>query len=380
MIEHTIKSLVAAIILATCWPGGSALAADAVRAPFGELADGRVVESVTLSNDNGVSARVITLGATLQSLQSPDSSDAVDEITLGYDTAAEYLANPQYFGATIGRFANRIAQGRFTLAGNQIELATNDGPNHLHGGTLGFDKRLWSIVSVRSGKEAAVSLKYVSADGEEGYPGRLDVIVIYTLSATNELKIDFEARTTAPTIVNLTNHTYFNLAGQRASRSVLDHQLLIPASRFTPVDRTLIPTGELAMVSETPFDFRQSTTIGKRIHAPVEQLRYGRGYDHNWVLDDTGTRMKLAARLEDPVSGRILEVLSTSPAVQFYSGNFLDGTVAGRAGRAYRQSDGLCLEPQVFPDAPNQPKFPSARLDPGETYRNTIVLRLIIQP
>jgi len=351
-------------------------AATAKREAFGALADGTKIEAVTLTNGNGVTARIMTLGAALQSLVVPDRNGKGDEITLGYDTAAEYLAKPNYFGASIGRYANRIRAGKFSIDGTAYTLPVNDGPNHLHGGPAGFDKQVWTIVSVSSGPEAQVTLRYLSKDGEAGYPGNLEATVTYSLNDRNELKLAYGAKTDKPTVVNLTNHSFFNLAGAAAATDILDHRLTLNASRFTPVDSTLIPTGELRSVAGTPFDFRKSTAVGARVRdGRDEQIRGGRGYDHNFVIDGQPGTLRPAARLEDPASGRVMELLVTGPGVQFYSGNFLDGTTVGRGGRIYRQGDGLCLEPQVFPDSPNHSEFPSARLDPGQTYSNVMVLR-----
>lgn len=356
--------------------GASAQAAEAKREAFGALADGTPIEAVVLSNSHGVTARIMTLGATLQSLVVPDREGKGDEITLGYDTAAEYLATPNYFGASIGRYENRIRGGKFSLDGKAYTLETNNGPNHLHGGTAGFDKRVWSIETVKKGPEAKVVLHYRSVDGEAGYPGTLDARVTYSLNDRNELKIVYSATTDKPTIVNMTNHALFNLAGERAATDILDQRLTLHASRYTPVDPTLIPTGELRPVAGTPFDFRQPVAVGARIRDVRDtQLIAGQGYDHNFVIDgDVGT-LRPGARLEDAASGRAMDVLVTSPGIQFYSGNFLDGRTIGRGGRAYRQSDGLVLEPQIFPDSPNQSSFPSARLDPGKTYSNVMVFR-----
>jgi aldose 1-epimerase len=351
-------------------------AAEAKRTAFGALSDGRKVEAVELSNASGMSARIMTLGATLQALSVRDAQGKSADIVLGYDTAAEYLEKPQYFGVTVGRYANRIAKGKFTLDGKSYTLAVNDGPNHLHGGKRGFDKVLWTIDSVKSGSTASVVMSYTSPDGEEGYPGTLKVTATYSLDDKNELTIDYQATTDKPTIVNITNHAYFNLAGAASNASILEHRLMIAADAFTPVDATLIPTGVKQPVAGTPFDFRKPTLIGARVRdGRDEQLRFGRGYDHNFVVNGTAGTMRLAARVEDPASGRVMELLTTAPGVQFYSGNFLDGTSVGKGGHIYRQGDALCLEPQVFPDAPNQPSFPSARLDPGQTYSNSILLR-----
>lgn len=354
----------------------TAEAADAKRVAFGALSDGRKVEAVELSNSGGASARIITLGAALQALSVRDTQGKSADIVLGYKTAAEYLEKPQYFGVTVGRYANRIAKGKFTLDGKAYTLAVNDGPNHLHGGKQGFDKVLWTIDSVKSGSPASVVMSYTSPDGEEGYPGTLKVTATYSLNDKNELAIDYRATTDKPTIVNITNHAYFNLAGEASNQGILDHRLMLAADAFTPVDSTLIPTGEKQPVAGTPFDFRKPIEIGARVRdGRDEQMRFGRGYDHNFVINGSAGTMRLAARLEDPSSGRVMELLTTAPGVQFYSGNFLDGTSAGKSGHIYRMGDALCLEPQVFPDAPNQKGFPSARLDPGQTYSNSMILR-----
>ena len=357
----------------------SAAAAEARREPFGQLEDGTAVESVILTNSRGMSARVITLGATLQSLIAPDRDGPGDEVTLGFDTAAEYLAKPNFFGASVGRYANRIARGRFTLDGREYALETNNGPNHLHGGTQGYDKRVWTIESVETGAQASVTLAYRSPDGEGGYPGNLAVTATYSLSDDNALTISYRATTDRPTIVNVTNHALFNLAGEHAARDAMDHRLTLHATAYTPVDATLIPTGEIRPVAGTPFDFREPTAIGARIRdGNDEQIRIGRGYDHNFVVDGTAGILRPVLRLEDRASGRVMEMSVTAPALQFYSGNFLDGTFTGRNGRIYRQGDGLAFEPQVYPDSPNHPDFPSARLDPGQSYVNTMVLRFSI--
>ena len=367
---------VVAVAGAAALAASGAQAAEARREAFGALADGTPVEAVVLTNAAGVSARIISLGAILQSLVTPDRNGQGDEITLGYDTAAEYLAKPNYFGASIGRYANRIKGGKFTLDGREHVLPANDGPNHLHGGPAGFDKQVWRITAVRSGPEASVTLAYSSPDGEAGYPGALEATVTYSLNERNELKIAYGATTDRPTVVNLTNHAFFNLAGERAAADILDQRLTLHAERYTPVDETLIPTGELRPVAGSPFDFRQPAAIGARIRDGGDaQMRLGRGYDHNFVIDGQAGELRPAARLEDAASGRRMDLLVTAPGLQVYSGNFLDGTTVGRGGRVYRQSDGLCLEPQVYPDSPNQPAFPTARLDPGQTYANVMVLR-----
>lgn len=350
--------------------------AEATRMEFGELRDGTSIEAIVLSNSRGTIARILTLGATIQSLSVADRNGESEDIVLGYATADEYLQNPQYFGATVGRYANRIAAGRFAIDGTQYQLPTNDGPNHLHGGPQGLDKAIWKVESVSSGSPASVTLRHTSHDGEGGYPGTLEVTATYALNDRNELSVEYRATSDKPTIVNITNHAYFNLAGEAGRLDVMDHRLTLVADRYTPVDETLIPTGELREVAGTAFDFRESAPIGLRIRdGNDEQIRFGRGYDHNFVVNGAAGTLRPAARVEDPHSGRIMEVMVTAPGVQFYSGNFLDGTTVGKTGRMYRQGDAFCLEPQVFPDSPNKPQFPSARLDPGDVYVNTMVFR-----
>lgn len=361
-----------AALLALAVASHPAAAAEAKKLQFGKLADGTAIEAVELSNGR-VSTRIITLGAAVQSLKVPDRGGKVGEIVMGHDTPAEYVAKPQYFGATVGRYANRIRAGKFSLDGKSYQLATNDGPNHLHGGVKGLDKVVWKIDSVKSGSPATVVLSHVSPDGDGGYPGTLKVTATYSLSDENELKVEYRATTDKPTIVNITNHSYFNLSD---NDSVLGHRLTLLSDAYTPVDSTLIPTGERRNVAGTPFDFREPHVIGQRVRdAKDEQIRFGRGYDHNYIVRGKAGTLRLAAKLEDPASGRVMELLQTAPAVQFYSGNFLDGTSIGSGGRIIRQGDALCLEPQVFPDAPNHPDFPTSRLNPGETYTNTMVFR-----
>ena len=351
-------------------PASAAAAATRVtRTPFGTLPDATPVELFTLTNRQGVELRAMTFGGIILSLRVPDRQGRSDDIVLGYESAADYArGNGPYFGAIIGRYGNRIANGRFTLDGTLHTLATNNGPNHLHGGVRGFDKVTWRGEPIPEG----VAFTYTSADGEEGYPGTLTARVTYTLTDRNELAVDYEATTDKPTIVNLTQHTYFNLAGQ-GSRDVLDHLMQIDADRYTPVDATLIPTGELSPVAGTALDFRQPTTIGKRIGEEHPQLRSGLGYDHNFVLTRSGEGLQHAARVTDPSTGRTLDVATTEPGLQFYSGNFLDGTITGKGGRVYQKRYGFCLESQHFPDSPNKPAFPSTILRPGQTYRSRTV-------
>ncbi|HMH27781.1 MAG TPA: aldose epimerase family protein [Steroidobacteraceae bacterium] len=370
------RALAAALLVGTAMLLNiGARAAEAKREPFGALADGRQIESVILSNKAGIRVRIMTLGAAIQSLSVPDRSGQAGDIVLGFDSPQGYLQNPSYFGATVGRFANRIAKGRFTLDGKDYTLATNDHGNHLHGGLKGFDKVVWSIESFKSASPATAVFSYTSPDGEEGYPGTLHVTASYSLNDAATLRVEFKATTDKSTIVNISNHSYFNLSAETGA-PVLSHLLLVNASKYTPVDAGLIPTGELRAVAGTPFDFRKATAIGTRVRdGRDQQIRYGRGYDHNFALDGTVGELRLAARVADPSSGRIMEIFSKAPGLQFYSGNFLDATIAGKGGRLYREGDALVLEPQLFPDAPNQKSFPSARLDPGSTYVNTMEYR-----
>jgi aldose 1-epimerase len=361
---------------------GPATAADARREAAGKLADGTAIEAVTLSNADGVSARVLTFGATLQTLTAPDRDGVPADITLGYDDAADYQAKPNYFGVTVGRYANRVAGGKFSLDGTTYQLTQNDGTNSLHGGTEGFDKRTWRIVSISSGPVAKLVMALSSPDGDQGYPGKLDVTVTYTLDERGDLGILFEAAADQPTVVNMTNHALFNLAGVGAPRDAMGHWLMLPASRYTPVDDALIPTGELRAVAGTVFDFREPRLVEQGLRDGTDaQIVIGRGYDHNWALDKGATATpELAARLVDPVSGRVLDVLSTEPGLQLYTGNFLTGTVAGKGGTVYRMGDGIALEPQKFPDTPNRPAFGSARVEPGKPYRHQMIYRVYTVP
>ena len=344
--------------------------------PFGSTPGGEAVDLITLRGPSGIELDVMTYGGTVTRLLTPDRGGERADIVLGHGWLESYLAGTPYFGAIVGRYGNRIAAGRFTLDGTEYELAVNNGPNHLHGGLTGFDKVVWTAESYSNETEAGVVLRYVSPGGEEGYPGELSVQVTYTLTAGGDLRIDYEATTDAPTVVNLTHHGYWNLAGHGAA-DILEHELSVNASRFTPVDETLIPTGQLRSVEGTPLDFREPTSIGARIDADDGQLAFGAGYDHNFVLDGwngDGT-LRSAAILRDPGSGRTMEVLTTEPGIQFYSGNFLDGSDLGKDGVVYEKRSGLCLETQHFPNSPNQPDFPSTVLRPGETYRSTTVYR-----
>ncbi|MFI4859871.1 MAG: aldose epimerase family protein [Phycisphaerales bacterium JB063] len=338
---------------------------------YGRLADGRDANTYTLTNAQGLSAVLCDFGATLLALHAPDRTGRLADITLGYDTLDRWASGDSYFGATAGRYGNRIRHARFTLEGKTYTLAQNNGEHHLHGGDIGFNKRLWHAETAEKQGESCVRFTYTSPDGEEGYPGKLTCSVAYTLNDDNELRIDFEATTTRATPINLVHHTYWNLTGD-ADQTVLDHELTLPAERYCPIDPGGIPNDGLAPVEGTPFDFRQPRAIGARIHDPHEQLVNGKGYDHSWeVPSDVGT-LRLAAQLYEPGTGRTLEVHTDQPAIQFYSGNFLDGE-AGKAGTPMKHRTGLCLETQVFPDSPNQPELSNAILRPGERYRHAMV-------
>lgn len=334
------------------------------KSAFGKLPDGREVEQYTLSNDHRLTAKVITYGAILRSLMVPDRDGKPGEVTLGFDSLDRYLAGHPYFGATCGRVANRIAKGRFTIDGVEYRLATNNGPNHLHGGLKGFDKALWKAEPLADG----VKLTHVSPDGDEGYPGRLSVTVVYRLTDDDELRIGYTAVTDKTTPINLTNHTYWNLADGGKS-DVLGHVLMLNADRYVPVDAGLIPTGELKSVSGTPMDFTKPTPIGSRLEQVPGQPR---GYDHCYVLNQSAGKLTLAARVTEPKSGRVMEVYTTEPAIQLYTGNFLDGSIESR-GAVYKQHHAFCLEAEHYPDSINQPKFPTTLLKPGESYRQTTV-------
>jgi aldose 1-epimerase len=338
-------------------------------APFGQTLDGTPVDIYTLRNANGVEAHICTYGGILVSFKGPDRNGKMGDVVLGYDSIDGYLTNSPYFGALIGRYGNRIAKGKFSLDGVNYTLATNNYPNALHGGLKGFDKVVWHARV----EGPSLILTYLSKDGEEGYPGNLEVSAIYTLLADNGLELQYVATTDKDTVLNLTQHSYFNLAG---GGDILKHEVFIDADRFTPVDETLIPTGELKPVEGTPLDFRTPTAIGARIGNDDEQLKFGKGYDHNFVLNHPMGHLDVIARVRDPGTGRVLEVLSTEPGLQFYSGNFLDGSNIGKNGQVYQFRNAFAMEPQHFPDSPNHPAFPTVELKPGEVYHNTIIFRL----
>lgn len=343
---------------------------------WGKLPNGQTVQLFTLSNANGVSLSITNYGGIVTSIFAPDREGKLSDVTLGFDNLEGYLKETPYFGAIVGRYGNRIANGTFTLDGNTYTLAKNNGKNHLHGGEKGFDKVVWDAEKIEGKDQVGVQLSYLSKDREEGYPGNLNVTVTYTLNTKNQWKIDYKATTDKKTVVNLTNHAYFNLTGE-PKNAVLNHELSIAASHFLPVDSTLIPLGELKEVSGTPFDFIIPKKIGSRVEEDDTQLNYGRGYDHCWVFDDQSGKMKFAASVFEPASGRLMNVYTTEPAVQFYGGNFLNGTLIGKGGTPYQFRTGMCLETQHYPNSPNQPEFPSTVLNPGEVYQSSTIYEFI---
>lgn len=381
-IKQTIM-LATAGLGAACFVGCSTMSPNPnstiTKADFGKTPEGQAVEIYTLHNAKGAEAKIMTYGGIVQSLTMPDKSGKLADVVLGFDTLEGYV-NPTYvkgcpyFGALIGRYGNRIGAAKFTLEGQTYTLATNNGPNSLHGGLKGFDKVVWTAKPSVGVHGPQLVLAYVSKDGEEGFPGNLEVTAIYTLTEDNALKLEFTAHTDKPTVCNLTHHSYFNLAGQ-GNGDILGHLVYIKADKTTPVDSGLIPTGDLADVTGTPFDFRKPTAIGARINDPNTVLQYGPGYDHNWVINKPFGELGLQARVVEPTSGRVLEVWSDEPALQFYAGNFLDGTLTGKGGKVYQRRTGFCMEPQHFPDSPNKPQFPTTELKPGQTYHNVIVYK-----
>ncbi len=344
-------------------------------ADFGKMPDGAPIQIFTLTNSHGVEARIITYGGAVMSLKVPDRQGKMGDVVQGFDTIEGYLQPEPFFGALIGRYGNRIGGAKFTLDGHTYTLDKNDGNNTLHGGARGFDKRVWTGKELPDG---GLELTYTSADGEEGFPGTVKATVQYHLTDKNELQIDYHVTTDKNTVVNLTNHSYFNLKGA-GEGDILGHLVTIHADRFTPVDSGLIPTGELRSVEGTPFDFRKPTAIGARINQDDEQLKLGKGYDHNWVLNRKGPSLSLAAHVEEPTTGRVMEVLTFEPGLQFYTGNFLDGTLKGKNGKVYAHRAAFCMETQHFPDSPNKPSFPSTELKPGQEYHTTTVYRFSVK-
>lgn len=345
------------------------------KASFGKIENGEEVFVYTLTNETGAQAKITNYGATVVSLTMPDKAGKMEDIVLGYDNVNDYAKGTSYFGAIVGRYGNRIGKGKFAIDGKEYQLAANNGENHLHGGVVGYNKVVWQVVntSVADGG-SIITLKYVSKDGEEGYPGTVELTVNYKLTKNNELAIDYSATTDKPTVFNPTHHSYFNLTGN-TENTILDHELMLNAEKYTPVDAGLITTGKFENVENTPMDFRKPVKIGERINNDFEQLKFGKGYDHNWVLNGWDKTVKLAASVYEPKSGRCMEVLTDQPGIQFYSGNFLDGTGAGKNGKPYKFRTGFCLETQCFPDSPNKPEFPTVRLNPGETYKHTTIYK-----
>ena len=388
-MKNTLRNLLLGLTGLTCMtlPTHAAGPAGIRSQPFGKTTNGTPVEIYTLRNSHGCEARITNYGGIVVSLTMPDKNGKLDDVLLGFDTVAEYEKDSPYFGALIGRYGNRIAKGKFTLDGKEYTLPINDPPNSLHGGKKGFDKRVWQAqVGGMGGDGFPLTLTYVSKDGEEGYPGTLTVKAVYTLTEENALRIAFEATTDAPTVLNLTSHAYFNLHGQAGTGDILDHEVTLKASKFLPVDETSIPLGELRPVAGTPFDFTKPMSVGSRINDPDSQLHIGPGgYDHCYVLDGydpkQGAKAEpfLAAHVLDPVSGRVLELWTSEPGVQFYSGNFLEGKFAGKGGKVYGKRTAFCLEPQHFPDSPNRPEYPPVVLRPGETYGNTFEYRFLVE-
>jgi aldose 1-epimerase len=342
------------------------------KAPFGKTPDGQSVDIYTLRNKNGVEAQITNYGGIVVSLKTPDKSGHFDDIVLGYDNLDSYIKRNPYFGSLVGRYGNRIAGGKFSLNGKTYMLATNNGHNHLHGGLKGFDKVVWTDKTDESPDGPALHLGYLSKDGEEGFPGNLSVTATYTLTQDNALRLDFNATTDQTTICNLTHHSYFNF---HSGPDVLDYIVQIHAEKFTPINAAMIPTGELHPVAGTPFDFRKPTPIGARINSQDEQIQFAKGYDHNWVFDKPPGQLAHVAGVWDKASGRRMEVFTTEPGMQFYAGNFLDGTIIGKGQRAYHHRHAFCMEPQHFPDSPNHPHFPSVELKPGQVYKNTIIYK-----
>ncbi len=341
---------------------------------FGRTDDGSDVDLYTLTNSNGMKVQITNYGGIVVALFVPDRNGTLDDVVLGYDTLNEYIKNNPYFGAIVGRCCNRIARAKFTIDGKKYRLAANNGKNHLHGGIRGFDKVVWNAEVVEGEETIGIRLFYLSKDGEEGYPGNLSTTVTYLITDKNELKIIYMAKTDKPTVINLTHHSYFNLAGQ-GNGNILNHILMINADKFTVVDEQLLPTGELLKVNGTPMDFRTPTAIGERIDSDYRQLQYGCGYDHNYVLKTHQGKPVFAARVYEPTNGRVLEVFTTEPGIQFYTGNFLDSRITGKKGKVYKHRYGLCLEAQHFPDSPNRPEFPSVILRPGQTYTQETVYK-----
>ncbi len=367
-IPHLFFAFLATLLLSNCGT------VKITKAPFGKTSDGQAVDIYTLSNPGGMEAKITNYGGIVTQLHVPDNKGKPGDVVLGYDKLASYIEASPYFGCITGRYANRIAKGRFTIEGTEYKLATNNGDNHLHGGDVGLDKKVWTVKEVQGVGRAGIELSYTSPDGEEGYPGNLNCKVTYWLTVQNELEIQYEATTDKATHINLTHHSYFNLAGA-GSGDILNHEVEILADKFVPTDAGNIPLGDLASVKGTPFDFLTPHTVGERIGQEDQQLKVGKGYDHNWVINPTGKGLELAARVTEKNSGRVMEVLTDQPGIQFYTGNFLDGSNVGKGGKIYKHRNAFCLETQKFPDSPNNPSYPSSLLEPGQTYRHMCVYR-----
>jgi aldose 1-epimerase len=368
--------LCASLMLTGCFSGSLKGKTDKLsisKSPFGKTSDGEKVDLYTLTNATGLVVKITNYGGTVTELWTPDRNGKLGDIVLGFDNIKDYEEKSPYFGCLVGRYGNRIANGKFSLDDKEYTLATNNDENHLHGGLIGFDKVVWDAEPIEGDNSVGLKLRYISKDMEEGYPGNLDVNVVYTLTDKDELRIDYKATTDKPTVCNLTNHNYYNLAGQGTTDNS-NNMIYLNADKFTPVNKGLIPTGELRPVKGTPFDFTEMTAIGDRIDSDNQQIKYGGGYDHNWVLNKKkADQMSLAAKVYEPKSGRVMTIHTTEPAIQFYSGNFLDGTLTGKQGKVYKHRYAYCLETHHYPDSPNQPDFPSTTLRPGQTYKTTTV-------
>ena len=374
MKQFTFTLLIAALLALTIQAQKKPMI---TKQPFGKTADGTPVDIYTLTNAKGMEARIMTYGGIIVSLKVPDRNGKFDDVELGFDSLEPYLQGHPFFGALVGRYGNRIAKGKFKISGKEYNLLVNNGENHLHGGKLGFDKKVWQAKSGKSTEGQTLELKYTSTDMEEGYPGKLDVTVMYTLTNDNGLKIDYTAKTDKPTHVNLTNHSYFNLAGA-GNGDILNHEMMIKAYQATKVDKGLIPTGEIVNIKGTGLDFTSPMKIGARIDSTEEQMAWGFGYDHNYVINGGGKTLTMAAQVYEPTSGRVMEVLTTEPGVQFYTGNHLN-VPAGKGGKPYPKRSGFCLETQHFPDTPNKPEFPTTLLKPGQTFRSTTVYKFSVK-
>lgn len=384
MNQNKVLTLIAVAslgIAAACFTGCSTMNTSKgtiTKSEFGKMPDGQIVDVYTLRNGQGAEADILTYGGIVQKLIMPDKNGKLADIVLGYDYLDGYRTNSPYFGALVGRYGNRIGGATFKLEGQTYELAKNNNGNSLHGGLVGFDKVVWTARPMMTGDGPSLILTYVSKDGEEGFPGNLEVTAIYTLTENNALQVEFSAKTDKPTVVNLTHHSYFNLAGQ-GNGDILGHIVYINSDKTTPVDSGLITIGQFAPVAGTPFDFRKPMTIGARINDPDTVLQYGPGYDHNWVISKPPGQFGMQARVVEPTSGRVMEVWSDEPGLQFYAGNFLDGTITGKGGKVYQRRTGFCMEPQHYPDSPNKPQFPSTELKPGQKFHNTIVYKFGVE-